>query len=140
MVCGGCRMSLPALIEAVQAEMTAQGYCIAPEAFAGPRGIDIPATIMGRAYCIDVSMGGSSDLTGAVEQTAELTVYVYLAGATSDRLVARAATLEALRERIWTALRGAPGTIAVQASRADLAEVQGGNAVLALNFTALYRG
>ena len=133
-------MSLPALIEAIQSEMTAQGYFLAPEAFAGPRGIDIPATIMGRAYCIDVSMGGSSDLTGAVEQTAEFTVYVYMAGATSDRLLSRAATLEALRERIWTALHGAHGTIAVQASRADMAEVAGGNAVLALNFTALYRG
>ena len=133
-------MSLPGLIGAVQAEMTAQGYFMAPEAFAGPRGIDIPATIMGRSYCIDVSMGPASDLTGAVEQTAELSVYIYLAGATSDRLALWAGTMESLRERIWTALHGASGTIAVQASRADLAEVQGGNAVLALDFTALYRG
>ena len=133
-------MSLPGLIGAVQAEMTAQGYFMAPEAFAGPRGIDIPATIMGRAYCIDVSMGPASDLTGATEQTAELSVYIYLAGATSDRLALWAGTMESLRERIWAALHGASGTIAVQASRADLAEVQGGNAVLALGFTALYRG
>lgn len=133
-------MSLPGLIGAVQAEMTAQGYFLAPEAFAGPRGIDIPATIMGRAYCIDVSMGGSSDLAGATEQTATLSVYIYLAGATSDRLASWAGTMEAMRGRLWTALHGAHGTIAVQANRADLAEVPGGNAVLALDFTALYRG
>ena len=128
------------ILRAIQAEMTAQGYSLASEAFGGVRGMDIPATIMGRAYCIDVSMGPASDLTGAVEQTAELSVYIYLAGATSDRLASWAGTMEAIRGRLWTALHGAHGTIAVQASRADLAEVQGGNAVLALGFTALYRG
>ena len=128
------------ILSAIQAEMTTQGYSLASEAFGGVRGMDIPATIMGRAYCIDVSMGPASDLTGAVEQTAELSVYIYLAGATSDRLASWAGTMEAIRGRLWTALHGAHGTIAVQASRADLAEVQGGNAVLALGFTALYRG
>ena len=133
-------MMLADIIRAVQAEMTSQGFALAGEAFAGPRGLAVPATTMGRAYCIDVSMGPASDLTGASEQTAELSVYIYLAGATSDRLASWARTMEAIRGRLWTALHGAHGTIAVQANRADLAEVQGGNAVLALGFTALYRG
>ena len=128
------------IIRAVQAEMTSQGYALASEAFGGVRGMDIPATIMGRAYCIDVSLGASQETMTGVEQTAEVTLYVYLAGCGSTRLVTWAGMMETLREHLWAAISACPGVAAAQIGRSDLAEVQGNNAVLALAFAALYRG
>ena len=128
------------ILRAIQAEMTTHGYSLASEAFGGVRGMDIPATIMGRAYCIDVSLGASQETMTGAEQTAEVTLYVYLAGCGSSRLTAWAGVMETLREHIWAAISVCPGVAAAQTGRADLAEVQGGNAVLALGFTALYRG
>ena len=128
------------ILRAIQAEMTTQGYFLAPEAFGGVRGMDIPATIMGRAYCIDVSLGASQETMTGVEETAELTLYVYLAGGGSSRLTAWAGIMETLREHLWAAISACPGVAAAQIGRSDLAEVAGNNAVLALTFAALYRG
>ena len=128
------------ILRAIQAEMTAQGYSLASEAFGGVRGLDIPATIMGRAYCIDVSLGASQETMTGSEETAEVTVYVYLAGGGSSRLAAWAGVMETLRERLWAAISVCSGVVAAQIGRSDLAEVQGGNAVLALTFAARYRG
>ena len=133
-------MMLADIIRAVQAEMTSQGFALAGEAFAGPRGLAVPATTMGRAYCIDASLGASQETMTGSEETAEVTLYVYLAGGRSSRRAAWAGVMETLRERLWAAISVCSGVVAAQIGRSDLAEVQGGNAVLALTFAARYRG
>ena len=85
-------------------------------------------------------MGASQETMTGVEQTAEVTLYVYLAGCGSTRLVTWAGMMETLREHLWAAISACPGVAAAQTGRSDLSEVAGNNAVLSLTFAALYRG